>query len=125
MRRAIILSLALIAVDAAAIDSDQWAIHGLGANSCGSYIVALSENKPTEAIRMQGHAYLPMANAYTQWILGFVTSANLRASPGSGQILVDANGIALWVKNYCETNPSSALSSAASAFVNQHQPKVK
>jgi len=125
MRTVTILSLALVATNAAAVDSDQWAIHGLGADSCGSYIVALSENKPTAAIRMGGHAYLPMANAYTQWILGFVTLANLRASPGNGQILVDVNGIAAWIKNYCEANPSSALSAAASAFVRQHQPKVK
>ncbi|MBK6386195.1 MAG: hypothetical protein IPF71_04975 [Rhodoferax sp.] len=85
-------------------------------DSCASYVLALHENRPTAAIEMEGKTYYTMANAYTQWITGFVTAANMSGQP-TRQIKVDVNGIALWVKNYCDANPSENIVAAASAFV--------
>lgn len=119
-------AVALLPVTGAfAIESNQWLVAGLGSDSCASYVLALSENRPTAAITYDGKTYYTTANAYTQWITGFVTAGNLAGKPGQGQIQVDVNGIALWVKQYCEANPSEAIVTGAGAFVRAHRPKAK
>ena len=106
-------------------ESNQWLVTGIGSDSCASYVLALSENRPTAAITHDGKTFYTTANAYTQWITGFVTANNLASKPGLGQIAVDVNGIALWVKQYCEVNPSEPILSGARAFVRAHRPKGK
>jgi hypothetical protein len=109
---------------ASAIESNQWVITGIGADSCASYVLALSENRPTAAITMEGKTFYTTANAYTQWINGFLTAMNATGKPGQGQIQVDVNGIALWVKNYCEANPSESIVMGAGAFIRAHRQEV-
>lgn len=55
----------------------EWVVAGLGSDSCGSYTLALDADQPTSAIDMGAKRYFTMANAYTQWITGFVTAANM------------------------------------------------
>jgi hypothetical protein len=101
-------------------------IHGIGADSCASYVLALADNRPSAAITMDGKLYYTTANAYTQWILGFVTANNLTmGKPGRGQITIDTDGIVIWVKNYCEAHPTENIFFGVSAFIREHQPKVK
>ena len=125
MNRLLVLGFFAWCISAEAQNSNQLSIHGIGADSCGSYVVALSENRPTAVIRMEGKMFFTAANAYSQWLSGFVTAENLRLPGGPSQIQVDANGIALWVKNYCEANPSRPLVNAATAFVLAHRPRNK
>lgn len=113
-------------VSAGAADTPQWVVMGLGNDSCASYILALDDNRPTAAIKMDGKTYYTAANAYTQWILGFVTAANMSGPQGlKNQIQVDVNGIALWVKKYCAAHPSDPIVSGAGAFVREHRSGAK
>jgi hypothetical protein len=96
-------------------------VHGIGGDSCASYVLALNENRPSAAISMDGKNYYTEANAYTQWISGFVAAANYIGAPNRPQIDTDFNGIALSVKAFCERNPSDTIFSAASRFIESKQ----
>ncbi len=112
-------------VYAQTVGPDQQVVTGIGNDSCASYVLALAEDRPTAAIEMEGKTYYTAANAYTQWINGFVTATNLASKPGRGQILVDVNGIALWIKNFCDANPSERIVNGVVAFVRAHKAKIK
>ena len=123
----VLLALAAITCSSAgAVESQQWRVSGLGTDSCASYVLALDDNRPTAGIEMQGKTYYTAANAYTQWINGFVTAANMSGpSALSRQINVDVNGIALWVKSYCAAHPSEPVAAGAGAFVRAHRLRTK
>lgn len=120
-------SLLLICTLAEAIDPPRQlvVVSGIGSDSCASYVLALADNRPSTAMTMDGKTYYTMANAYTQWINGFVTAINLSGRPGTNQIQVDVNGIAMWVRNWCEANPSESIVAGAGAFVRAHRPRGK
>lgn len=98
----------------------QWAVVGLGTNSCGSYDLALSQNQPNTGLVSEGQQYPSMAFAYGQWVAGFVTGTNLSRHAGAGQINVDPSGIELWVYNYCKAHPAQTIVDAAGAFIRTH-----
>jgi hypothetical protein len=123
-------------VSPAHADEKQFQIEtsGVGVESCASYTLALRDNRPTAAIKMDGKIYYTEANGFTQWIVGFVnaanwitTSTNISTKVGKRlqhtKMSVDVNGVALWVKNYCEANPSASISLGAVAYVNAHVKK--
>ena len=91
----IFATVAATLAQAQTIGPNQWAIMGLGNDSCGTYTIALMEDPSISAVNMSGRTYFTMANAYTQWLSGFVSAINLTGKPGAGQITVDVNGIAL------------------------------
>ena len=106
-------------------------VSGVGVESCATYSLALSENRPSSAISMNGKKYFTEANAYTQWLVGFVNAANwinsaaiVSNDSGKRQKLkdmsVDVNGVALWVKNYCDANPTKTIFDGATAYINKH-----
>ncbi|MDY7563462.1 hypothetical protein [Pseudomonas sp. AB6] len=115
------IPLLLLFTAAKAEEPGQYAVAGLGGDSCASFVLSLSDDKPSSAVVMGGRTYFTMANAYTQWIAGFVTAG------GNGANRVDVNGIALWVIKYCEANPSEMLAMGAGAFIRAHHllPKPK
>ena len=127
MLRQICLALiCLTSIAAHAIEPDEWVIRGIGNKSCGSYVISLADNKPSDAMIWEGKTYPTEANAYVQWIDGFITAINLVSrKPGTHQILVDSNGVALWIKNYCDAHPSEAIVDGVSAFVKAHPPNAK
>lgn len=104
----------LLGTAAEAVESDQYAVNGIGSDSCASFVLSLSDYQPTNAVVTGGKTYYTMANAYTQWLAGFITAGS------DGANRVDVNGIALWVKKYCEANPSEMLVFGAGAFIRAH-----
>ena len=125
LNREVLLCIVGLSHSSFAIEPYEKTVVGLGSDSCASFVLALTDNRPTDAMTMGGKTYFTTANAYTQWVTGFVTSANWSGRPGKGQMQIDVNGISLWVKNYCEQNPSQSIVFAASAFVQAHQPKSR
>jgi hypothetical protein len=106
-------------------------ISGVGAESCATYSLALADNRPTSGIKMEGRNYFTEANAYTQWLVGFVSGVSwvdsaAIVSKNTGKRLklkdmsVDVNGVALWVKNYCDANPAQTIFDGATAYINKH-----
>ncbi|NBA95332.1 hypothetical protein [Pseudomonas sp. R5(2019)] len=108
------IPLLLLCTAAKAVEPPQYVVNGIGGDSCASFVLALSDYQPTNAIVTGGKTYYTMANAYTQWLSGFITAGS------QGANRVDVNGIALWVKKYCEANPSEILAFGAGAFIRAH-----
>lgn len=104
----------LLGTVAKAAEADQYAVNGIGNDSCASFVLSLSDYQPTNAIVTRGKTYYTMANAYTQWLAGFITAGSNGTNRG------DVNGIALWIKKYCEANPSEMLVFGAGAFIRAH-----
>lgn len=104
----------LLGTAAEAMESGQYVVNGIGGDSCASFVLSLSDYQPTNAIVTGGKTYYTMANAYTQWLAGYITAGS------QGANRVDVNGIALWVKKYCEANPSESLVFGAGAFIRAH-----
>jgi hypothetical protein len=119
-----------VAITAQAQNSEM-RLSGVGVESCATYSLAIAESRPTSAIKMDGKTYFTEANAYTQWLVGFVSAVNwinsaaiVSNAAGSRQKLrdmsMDVNGIALWVKNYCDANPAKTIYNGATAYINMH-----
>jgi len=127
MNALLLLAAALLLSPLAeAAESPQWVVLGIGTDSCASYTLALDADRPTAAIKMDVKVYYTTANAYAQWLSGFVTAANMSGPEDlKYQINVDVNGVALWVKNYCVQYPSEPIVAAAGAFVRAHRKAPK
>jgi hypothetical protein len=110
---------ALLAVSSiTAMASDQlgrYVVHGMGTESCGSFVQA----------RRQPDNW----SGYGTWLTGYLTSVNVYTEDTydiSGT--TDLEGIKLWVENYCQKNPLENISTAAEAAVdaltaNRHRVK--
>lgn len=101
-------------------------LQGVGAESCGSFLTAISKNSPGEVLKENnsGEVFYTEINAKMQWIFGFIAAKNWDL-PESKQITVDRDGTAIWIKQYCEKNPTKGIPSAASEFVKVHLKKYK
>lgn len=98
-------------------------VWGIGADSCGSFTLAIAKNTPTRAMRMEDQLYYTGTAAYAQWISGYITANGFAGQPVQSQI--DFNGAVMWVKNFCDANPTRPLAHAAQAFVEAHRERVK
>ena len=96
---------------------------GLGGDSCANFILALKYDKPTLGILIRGKTYYTEANAYSQWLAGFLAASNWISASNSvkksREISVDFNGIALSKLKICEEDHAMPISIAASNFVNR------
>lgn len=103
-------------------------ISGMGLDSCASLVLALNENRPTAAVKMDGKTYLTEAGAYTQWIVGFVNairwvSASAETFSNGKRVIIrplpaDVNAIALSVKKRCEDKPDLSIFQAVTDYIN-------
>ena len=123
MRTLFVLGLIAVLLTASSAQAQKVKVIGVGSDSCGSYVLALAKNPPTQAILMEGQVYYTDTAAYAQWISGYVTANAFAGRPVQENI--DFNGIMMWVKNYCDTNPSHTIAHAAQAFVQAHRAKGK
>lgn len=103
------------------------AVQGVGAESCGSYVLAIQKNGPASSLEWKGERYSTPTKTYVQWIAGYVSAHNamkLIDGRGDEQVVgVDLNGMALWIKNFCEKNPTVTILNAASTFIGEHSGK--
>ncbi len=122
MRKYFVFLTLLVATAVCADPETGWYVLGRGSESCGSYSLALTADRPDQLMSWQGRQFPTTAYMYAQWITGFVTYANTtRKLPQ--QIVIDVNGVALWVKNYCDAHPDEQIVKAAIAYVNTHPAK--
>ena len=54
---------------------------------------------------------------YAEWVLGFLTATNLWVMDGRNQLRIDNAAIDVWIRKWCEQNPTKPLFQAANAFV--------
>ena len=101
-------------------NAQEFAIWGAGQDSCGSYVLALQKYRPMEMLSWQGENYSTPSHRYAQWISGYVSAVNrMRVDLGFSQIAYkgDINGMALWIKNYCDQHPAELIVSGVDNFV--------
>jgi hypothetical protein len=110
------LTLTLCCVSA---DTLANVVVGGGQISCATYSLALKRHNPDMEMTFDGERFSPDALSYATWLAGFVSGVNFQRG-SIGQIAVDRNGIAFWVKRYCKSNPSASLADAIEAFVLAH-----
>ena len=114
--KAIIFMLALILPISAS--AKQIMVLGIGTASCGSILIALEKNEPSDGFEMNGQYYYTEIAAYSQWVLGYISSYS--AIYGIPTKETDLNGVIMWIKKYCEKNPSDMISNASNAFIKAH-----
>lgn len=102
---AIVLSALMIGPAAAQIQRTPFLVAGMGLAPCEVW---------TEA--RQGRA----ANAYEQWVMGFVSGVSAMSEGMAPLFRVDATTVEGWVDSYCLEHPRDRIAAAAAAFVTAH-----
>jgi hypothetical protein len=54
---------------------------------------------------------------YMAWLGGFLSATNMWVTNGPNGIESDGSAIDVWIRKWCEQNPTKALVEAASEFV--------
>lgn len=90
-------------------------IYGVGNQSCGAFIAATTGFGPGQVgtITNGSEKYYSLNALFNQWALAFVTAGNINKADN---IDVDLPGIDLWVRNWCNRNPTSFFVNALVAF---------
>lgn len=84
---------------------DQYAVFGLGAENCASYLVARDRRSKAE-------------HWYHQWIYGYLSAVN-NAGANTYNILGEKSmaDILDWLEGYCAVNPNENFTNAVSDMV--------
>jgi hypothetical protein len=102
--------------------AQEWGVKfvtGLGNNSCGKYLAAVHGHPPgTGRVlnRPDGQLYDDHIR-YTDWLTGFFTATNWFVLDEHNQLRIDNAAVDVWIRKWCEQNPTKALFEAAWAFV--------
>jgi len=121
MRKVVLpLAFVLIASGQAVAQSTIYAI-GMGLNSCGQYLSAVHNHPPgtyTSIERPQEGEFFDEASRYQQWLGGFISGSNWKTYKDSGNnVRTDGAAIDVWMRRWCERNPTKKVFEAAAAFV--------
>jgi len=98
--------------------SGRYLVGGFGVDSCGNLLQAFTRNPPGYVLESEGQIFYTQTSAYIQWINGYVSSHSVRHGAPTKDFEMD--GMVMWVKKYCEDNPTDQIFKAASAFTKAH-----
>jgi hypothetical protein len=118
--RYIVTVAALILSSTASYAQWRYGIWDQGVHSCGKYLTAVHGHPPgigkvinhRQEGRFSDDHYLYMA-----WLGGFFTATNYWVTIEPNGIQSDHSAIDVWIRKWCEQNPTKNLADAASAFV--------
>ena len=95
-------------------------VYEAGNNSCGKYLAAVHGHAPGKGTgfkdRWRGQFYDDHFR-YMAWLAGFLDATNLWVTNDRNSIQSDNAAIDVWIRKWCEQNPTKTLVEAASAFV--------
>jgi hypothetical protein len=94
-------------------------IHNWGIDSCGKYLAAVHGHPPgtgTGYNDPQRGTFYDDHHLYMAWLGGFFSATNLWVTDGPNGIKGDEAAIDVWIRKWCEQNPTKSLSDAAAAF---------
>jgi hypothetical protein len=60
------------------------------------------------------------ADAYEQWVIGFVSGVSAVSEGMAPLFRVDAGTVGRWVDGYCLAHPGDRIATAAAAFITAH-----
>jgi hypothetical protein len=101
--------------------------HGVGLGSCGKYLSAAHNQPPGRYMNFKGAQGAPLFDEhglYIEWLLGFITAINrsLLSAGTRSDVQTDAAAIDVWIRKWCEQNPTRTVAEAACAFTQgQHR----
>jgi hypothetical protein len=116
--RYIVTVIAALTLSTACYAQDgKLSLYGLGANSCGQYLAAVHGHPPgkARALNRPEGRYSDDHFRYMAWLDGFFSATNILVDERN-QLKVDAAAIDVWIRKWCEQNPTQPLVEAASAF---------
>ena len=101
----LLLGAALFTTSQARDMDDQYAVFGVGAENCATYLVARDQGGTAE-------------RWYHHWLAGFMTAVN-NAAASTYNILGDKSMADLldWLEGYCAANPNVNFSNAVTDLV--------
>jgi hypothetical protein len=91
----------------------------LGQHSCGKYLAAVHGHAPGKGnvINHREGRFSDDHGRYMGWLEGFFTATNWWVTINENGIQSDSAAIDVWIRKWCEQNPTKALVDAASEFV--------
>jgi hypothetical protein len=95
-------------------------VHSWGTNSCGQYLAAVHGHAPGTGFALNHPQRGQLSDQhllYTAWLGGFLTTMNWLVLDKPNNIENDPAAIDVWIRKWCEQNPTKPLFEAASAFV--------
>jgi hypothetical protein len=95
---------------------------GLGQKSCGAFIAATAGVPPGQyrVIQRQDGEYTNELSRYQQWMMGLASGYNAAHLEDTKlQLNVDIAALDLWMRNWCNKNPTKLLMSAGLAFIDE------
>ncbi len=96
-------------------------VSGLGAHSCGKYLAAVHGHPPGIGMGFndpQRGRFSDDHSRYMAWLGGFFTAMNWLVMDGANQFQSDDAAIDVWIRKWCDQNPTTkTLIEAASAFI--------
>jgi hypothetical protein len=95
---------------------------GIGRSGCGQYLSAFHDRPPGK-IRTITHPegeFVDEAARYTDWLAGFFTASNwwIARSGKGNSVRADYATIDVWMKRWCEQNPTKSVLEGAIEYVN-------
>jgi hypothetical protein len=95
-------------------------VHNWGTHSCGKYLAAVHGHPPGAGIgfndRQRGQ-FSDDHTLYMGWLGGFLSAMNWLVLDEPNGIQSDNAAIDVWIRKWCEQNPTKPLFEAASEFV--------
>jgi hypothetical protein len=120
VRDSVIVALLLACVSTAG-HAQSFFVLGVGRNSCGMYLSAVHNHPPGTSlgVKTREGQFFDEHARYIEWLGGFISATNFSmASAGPDQnVRVDSSSIDVWVRKWCEQNPTRSVIEAAMAFV--------
>jgi hypothetical protein len=94
--------------------------YGLGNHSCGKYLAAVHGHPPGRGNVInhpQKGQFSDDHYLYMHWLAGFLSATNWLALNEPNFIKNDGAAIDVWIRKWCEQNPTKPLFQAAEEFV--------
>ena len=113
-----------VVIAALTVSTGSYAQHGyvydLGIDSCGKYLAAVHGHRPGVGKvfhHPQRGQFFDEHLRYMAWLEGFFSATNLWVTTEPNGIQSDDAAIDVWIRRWCEQNPTKLLADAAWAFV--------
>jgi hypothetical protein len=118
MRYIVTAVIAALILSTASYQSQGIYIHSWGNHSCGKYLAAIHGHAPGKAkgFNDQGSHFSDDHAIYIAWLGGFFSAMNWLVLDEPNGIQSDGAAIDVWVRKWCEQNPTKPLAQAALEF---------
>jgi|EndMetStandDraft_2_1072991.scaffolds.fasta_scaffold20860_2 hypothetical protein len=118
--RYIVAALIAALISTTVHGQDRNYVHSWGTHSCGKYLAAVHGHPPgasREFNHPQQGKFSDDHALYKAWLGGFFSAMNWFTFKEPIQIQDDGAAIDVWIRKWCEQNPTKGLVEAAAAFV--------